>query len=107
MRELKVLTPDERMFLFLVLTADRDEWDRFNKAVDGLDEFEQDIIRLRLGMDRGRTLDPGKATMVANGRSLKDVGDVYNLTHTRIMQIEAPCWVRLRKALDADGIGPI
>ena len=58
--------------------------DEVNKLLVGLDEREQQILRLRFGLDRGQP------------RTLDEVGVVFSLTRERIRQIEARAMSKLR-----------
>ena len=53
--------------------------------MQGLNEREQMIIKLRFGIDDGRS------------RTLEEVGKVYNVTRERIRQIEEKALQKLRK----------
>ena len=53
--------------------------------MEGLNEREQMIIKLRFGIDDGRS------------RTLEEVGKVYNVTRERIRQIEEKALQKLRK----------
>ena len=54
-------------------------------TMQGLNEREQMIIKLRFGIDDGRS------------RTLEEVGKVYNVTRERIRQIEEKALQKLRK----------
>ena len=54
-------------------------------TMEGLNEREQMIIKLRFGIDDGRS------------RTLEEVGKVYNVTRERIRQIEEKALQKLRK----------
>ena len=56
------------------------------RLLSGLQEREQEILRLRFGLDRGRP------------RTLHEVAQHYSLTPERIRQIEARALVKLREA---------
>jgi RNA polymerase sigma factor (sigma-70 family) len=58
--------------------------DEITKLLGLLDEREQEILRLRFGLDRGEP------------RTLEDVGEHFNLTRERIRQIEARAIAKLR-----------
>jgi RNA polymerase sigma factor (sigma-70 family) len=58
--------------------------DEVTKMLDGLDERERQILRLRFGLDRGQP------------RTLDEVGEVFHLTRERIRQIEARAMSKLR-----------
>ena len=58
--------------------------DEVNKMLGVLDEREQEILRLRFGLDRGEP------------RTLDEVGVHFNLTRERIRQIEARAMSKLR-----------
>jgi RNA polymerase sigma factor (sigma-70 family) len=55
-----------------------------NKMLITLDQREQEILRLRFGLDRGEP------------RTLDEVGEHFNLTRQRIRQIEAKAMSKLR-----------
>ena len=54
------------------------------KAMEGLNDREREILRLRFGLDRGEP------------RTLEEVGEHFNLTRERIRQIEARAMSKLR-----------
>jgi RNA polymerase sigma factor (sigma-70 family) len=58
--------------------------DEVNKMLVALDEREQQILRLRFGLDRGQP------------RTLDEVGEHFSLTRERIRQIEARAMSKLR-----------
>ena len=58
--------------------------DEVNKMLVALDEREQEILRLRFGLDRGQP------------RTLDEVGEHFSLTRERIRQIEARAMSKLR-----------
>ena len=58
--------------------------DEIEKLLSPFDDREQEILRLRYGLDRG---DP---------RTLEEVGDVLHLTRERIRQIERQALSKLR-----------
>jgi RNA polymerase sigma factor (sigma-70 family) len=55
-----------------------------DKMLEGLDDREREIIRLRFGLDRGEP------------RTLEEVGVCFALTRERIRQIEARAMSKLR-----------
>lgn len=58
--------------------------EQVQEAVDKLPERDQKVLRLRFGLDDGRT------------RTLEEVGDEFHLTRERIRQIEAKALRKLR-----------
>jgi len=62
--------------------------DAVNEALGYLSERDQDILRLRLGLDDGKV------------RTCSEIGEKYGLTESRIRQIERKALAKLRR-LDA------
>ena len=60
-----------------------------NEILDNLSEREQKIIRLRFGLEDGKT------------HTLEEVGKEFGVTRERIRQIEAKALSRLRKHKDS------
>jgi len=56
------------------------------RSMDGLNEREQMILKLRFGIDDGRQ------------RTLEEVGKVYGVTRERIRQIEEKALQKMRKS---------
>lgn len=56
------------------------------RLLSGLQEREQEILRLRFGLDQGQP------------RTLQEVAQLFNLTPERIRQIEARAIIKLREA---------
>ncbi|MDO4615548.1 MAG: RNA polymerase sigma factor RpoD [Lachnospiraceae bacterium] len=59
--------------------------EQLNEALDTLTDREQQVLRLRFGLDDGRA------------RTLEEVGKVFNVTRERIRQIEAKALRKLRQ----------
>ena len=57
----------------------------FRSVLDTLTEREQQVLRLRFGLDDGRA------------RTLEEVGKVFHVTRERIRQIEAKALRKLRQ----------
>jgi RNA polymerase sigma factor (sigma-70 family) len=55
-----------------------------NDALDGLDEREREIVRMRFGLEDGEI------------HTLEDVGERFGVTRERIRQIEARAMSKLR-----------
>jgi RNA polymerase primary sigma factor len=62
--------------------------DAVNEALRHLSERDQDILRLRLGLDGGKA------------RTCREIGEKYGVTEARIRQIESKALAKLRR-LDA------
>jgi RNA polymerase primary sigma factor len=62
--------------------------DAVNEALGHLSERDQDILRLRLGLDDGKV------------RTCSEIGEKYGVTEARIRQIERKALAKLRR-LDA------
>ena len=62
--------------------------DAVNEALRHLSERDQDILRLRLGLDDGKV------------RTCSEIGEKYGVTEARIRQIESKALAKLRR-LDA------
>ena len=58
--------------------------DEIGRLLSPLDAREQEILKLRFGLDRGEA------------RTLEEVGEHFNLTRERIRQIEARAMSKLR-----------
>ena len=56
----------------------------FYEVLDTLTDREENVLRLRFGLDDGKM------------RTLEDVGKVFNVTRERIRQIEAKALRKLR-----------
>ena len=59
--------------------------DEINSILQGLTEREEKVLRLRFGLEDGRT------------RTLEEVGKEFNVTRERIRQIEAKAIRKLKK----------
>ena len=68
--------------------------DEIARLLDGLDERERTVLRLRFGLDDGRP------------RTLDEIGRVIGLTRERVRQIEKGVLLRLRQPGAADGLLP-
>ncbi|MDO5716579.1 MAG: RNA polymerase sigma factor RpoD [Tissierellia bacterium] len=64
--------------------------DQLFKTLDSLNEREQKVLRLRFGLDDGKT------------RTLEEVGKVFDVTRERIRQIEAKALRKLRHPKRSD-----
>ena len=60
-----------------------------NRILTGLSEREQKILRMRFGLDDGKT------------HTLEEVGREFGVTRERIRQIEAKALTKLRKSTDS------
>ena len=60
-----------------------------NRILTGLSEREQKILRMRFGLDDGKT------------HTLEEVGREFGVTSERIRQIEAKALTKLRKSTDS------
>ena len=58
--------------------------EQLNEVLDTLTDREENVLRLRFGLDDGKM------------RTLEDVGKVFNVTRERIRQIEAKALRKLR-----------
>ncbi|MGN6245203.1 MAG: sigma-70 family RNA polymerase sigma factor [Motilibacteraceae bacterium] len=68
--------------------------EEISRLLDGLDERERTVLRLRFGLDDGRP------------RTLDEIGRVIGLTRERVRQIEKGVLLRLRQPGAADGLLP-
>ncbi|HEU4675960.1 MAG TPA: sigma-70 family RNA polymerase sigma factor [Motilibacteraceae bacterium] len=68
--------------------------EEIGRLLDGLDERERTVLRLRFGLDDGRP------------RTLDEIGRVIGLTRERVRQIEKGVLLRLRQPGAADSLLP-
>ena len=59
--------------------------EQLDEVLDTLTDREENVLRLRFGLDDGKM------------RTLEDVGKVFNVTRERIRQIEAKALRKLRQ----------
>lgn len=82
--ELGEMLPEEEASSVEDIVADKALRESLEKVISTLTEREQDILRLRFGLDDNRE------------RTLEEIGREYNVTRERIRQIEAKALRKLR-----------
>jgi RNA polymerase primary sigma factor len=96
-RQLEEVMEDEQSLDPYVVVAERELQQRMDDCLGNLSEREAHILRLRFGLDMDRP------------HTLREIADVYGLSHERIRQLETIALKKLRgakaRALLADFVG--